>query len=212
MQRRKMLAGLGSLAAGGAAAMGSGAFSSVIANRNVDLRVANDNSAYLRLSPNSQYVFQNSDGLLEFDLTANNNNISGGGDGLNGTADTTIEDAFTIENQGSNPVYVWMASYDYDSNGNESVEMIAKGKDITFPDSEAKDNSAVTGSAFVTEGGFIYLETGDSVDVDMVFHITNGGPREWQDKTWQFRANEDTPDSPSAWTDSSLPSHSDRLI
>ena len=204
---------MGSLAAGGAATIGTGAFSSVTANRNVDLAIAGDEDAYLRLSPNSDYTYMTDDSQLAVDLTADNT-TTGKGEGLNGTADTVIEDAFTIENQGTQAVYVWVATYSYDSPGNESFELVAKNKDLTYPNTESKDNqtSQVTSSDSTYSGGYIYLETGESVDVDMIFHISGGAGREWEDKAWQFHADADTPDSASSWTDGSLESHSDALV
>jgi hypothetical protein len=204
---------VGSLAAGAAAVTGTGAFTSVTANRDVDLAIANDNNAYLQLQPNSEYTYQDSNGQLAFDLTADNT-TTGGGQGLNGTADTVIEDAFTIRNQGTQTVYVWVASYDYDSAGNESVEMVAKSQDLTFPPMESKDNQTtqVAGSGNTYNGGFIQLTTGESVNVDLIFHVSGGSGREWEGKSWQFHANADAPSIASAWTDSSLPTHSEEQV
>jgi len=52
MQRRKLLLGLGTTA-GGAGAVGSGAFTSVNAQRDVAVRVADDSDALLSLQPGS---------------------------------------------------------------------------------------------------------------------------------------------------------------
>jgi hypothetical protein len=49
MQRRKFLIGMGSLAAGGAAAMGTGAYESLEADRNAKMKVTTDDSAYMQL-------------------------------------------------------------------------------------------------------------------------------------------------------------------
>ncbi|MFT4923403.1 MAG: hypothetical protein ACI8XM_002629 [Haloarculaceae archaeon] len=49
VKRRKMLIGMGSLAAGSAAAVGSGAFTSALITRDADVTVANDKSAYIQL-------------------------------------------------------------------------------------------------------------------------------------------------------------------
>jgi hypothetical protein len=51
MERRKFLIGAGSLAAGAAAATGTGAFTSVSADRNMNASVAGDGRAYIQLSP-----------------------------------------------------------------------------------------------------------------------------------------------------------------
>ncbi|MGQ3329587.1 hypothetical protein [Halorubrum sp. FL23] len=49
MDRRKFVIGLGSLAAGGAAATGTGAFTSAVVPRSADVTVQNDSNAYLQL-------------------------------------------------------------------------------------------------------------------------------------------------------------------
>ena len=49
MQRRKMLAALGSGAIGGATAVSTGAFTSARANRSVSVETVSDNDAYLAL-------------------------------------------------------------------------------------------------------------------------------------------------------------------
>jgi hypothetical protein len=46
----------------------------------------------------------------------------------------------------------------------------------------------------------------------MIFHVSGGAEREWENKTWQFRADEDYPTEASEWTDTTLPTHSDQLV
>lgn len=110
MERRKFVVGIGSLAAGGAAAMGTGAFTSVTASRNVDVAVANDSAAYLGLSgtggANQDYVTDDgSSGTLSIDLDSSQS-VAGGGDGVNPNALTEIDFVFEISNQGTQPVDV----------------------------------------------------------------------------------------------------------
>lgn len=105
MKRRKYLIGVGSLAAGTAAAMGTGAFSSVTANRSVDVEVASDANAYLGLrgagGDNAAYVTSDgTSGTLGISL-APNNAMAAGGEGVNPDAVTEIDDLFVIENQGT---------------------------------------------------------------------------------------------------------------
>jgi hypothetical protein len=71
VKRRKFLIGLGSLAAGGAAAMGTGAFTSASAdNRTVSVGVETDSSSQIGLvAGDVPDVFQNSNGEIELDLT-----------------------------------------------------------------------------------------------------------------------------------------------
>jgi hypothetical protein len=97
MQRRKYLAAIGSLAAGGAAAMGTGAFDNVTAPRSVNVSMVGDASASLSLNPISQYANQNSDG----ELTLNFGNINPG-------ADVEFFDVFEIQNAGDKGVAIFL--------------------------------------------------------------------------------------------------------
>lgn len=84
--------GMGGLAAGSGALVGSGAFTSVSADRNVSVNVTGDNTAFLRLTPvvhkiveaDPATVYQTDDGLLTVDVT------QGGADGVNPDAATWI--------------------------------------------------------------------------------------------------------------------------
>lgn len=112
MQRRKLLIGLGALSAGGAAAAGTGAFTSVEADRDVMVDVAGDASAFLSLSaatdesgdelPNGEYATENEDGTLELDFTETEE----GGDGLNPESVTVARNVFEVENQGTQAIEV----------------------------------------------------------------------------------------------------------
>ena len=99
MERRKFLFGIGTVAAGGAAAMGTGAFTSVEADRGVSVTVADDSGAFLALSesdgPNAAYAEVNG-GELSVSLDAVNDN-----------AETIVRDVFDITNNGTKDVYVW---------------------------------------------------------------------------------------------------------
>ncbi|UWG51841.1 DUF1102 family protein [Halalkaliarchaeum sp. AArc-CO] len=110
MKRRNILAALGTLSAGGAFTVGSGAFSSVSAERGITVNVADDTDAFLRLapctgSPNGKYV-DNTDGLLTIDLSAGNENDPPGGSGVNPEALSVFHNVFEIGNQGTQDVCV----------------------------------------------------------------------------------------------------------
>lgn len=106
MKRRKFLIGAGSIAAGSAAVMGTGAFTSVSANRSMEVQVADDANALLAIddidgSPNSEYVNTNGN-TISIDISS-----AEGGSGLNDQATTIIKDLLRITNQGTQNVYVW---------------------------------------------------------------------------------------------------------
>jgi hypothetical protein len=105
MQRRKLLAAMGSIAAGGAAAMGTGAFTSVSADRSLEVEVAGDASAFLALKPQpnsdnaSAYVDVSGD-TVSIDVSSTN----AGGEGANQNAYTVIRDLIQVTNQGTQGV------------------------------------------------------------------------------------------------------------
>lgn len=120
MNRRKFVLGLGALAGGGAAAMGTGAFSNVEAQRDISVTVSDDANAYLGIQPtdgpNGNYVDTTSNDALAIDLTASNNNVGSGiagGEGLNANAFTEIADVFEIRNQGTQKVEVTATPLSY---------------------------------------------------------------------------------------------------
>jgi len=109
MQRRKFVAGLGSLAAAGAAGIGTGAFTQASASRAVNAEIAADESSFLQLSANAstldngEYAAGTSDGklALQFDSDA-----GVGGDGLGAASEYYFDNVFEIVNQGDDQVRI----------------------------------------------------------------------------------------------------------
>ncbi|MDH5018894.1 hypothetical protein [Halobacterium rubrum] len=123
MQRRKFIAGMGSLAAAGAAGIGTGAFTSVQAERDITIETAGDASAYLGISPdsdspNAQYASTSDDGTVSLDFTSNEKNSD---TGLNDEAKVNIEDVLEITNNGTQPVYVTVMVEDSSGNTGRDV-------------------------------------------------------------------------------------------
>ena len=111
MQRRKFIIGTGALAAGGAAALGTGAFTSVEADRNVEVNVTDDASAYLGLEaadhPNGDELVDDDGDTVEVEITETN--ADGQGQGLNPNATTTIDNLVQVTNQGTQDgVGIWV--------------------------------------------------------------------------------------------------------
>lgn len=115
MNRRRFLAGVGGLAAAGGAALGTGAFTSVEAERSVSVTTADDDRAFLQLEPlvkdgidGDSTRRSSSDGeVVLFD-------VPGVGDGENSDAqgvglDSIYEfhDLLMIVNQGTQPVQLY---------------------------------------------------------------------------------------------------------
>ncbi|MUV60633.1 hypothetical protein [Halobacterium sp. CBA1126] len=109
MQRRKFIAGLGSLAAAGAAGIGTGAFTSVQADRTVSVNTAADNDAFLAFetsgATNSAYVSNADSGAVSFNLDGD---ADVDGTGVNQDGTTQINDIVKVRNQGTQPVLVYV--------------------------------------------------------------------------------------------------------
>ncbi|MEF8900808.1 MAG: hypothetical protein V5A25_06270 [Halovenus sp.] len=111
MDRRKFLIGAGSLAAGGAAALGSGAFTRVEAQRAVSIEVATDENAYLGLKPlntpnSNNFVELDELGHLAIDIGEHSDAAEAGADvtepalGVNSDSFTYFDGMFEVCNQG----------------------------------------------------------------------------------------------------------------
>lgn len=97
---------IGMLGAGGAVVTGTGAFTSVEAERDLAVQVSSDSNAFLAIrgtgNANDDYL-TGTDGTLGIDLTSENA-TSGGGTGVNADAVTVIADLFEVQNQGTQAV------------------------------------------------------------------------------------------------------------
>ncbi|UWG49266.1 DUF1102 family protein (plasmid) [Halalkaliarchaeum sp. AArc-CO] len=107
MERRKFVIGLGSLAAGGAAAMGSGAFSMATVQRDVTVQTTGDANAVVGLYPIEGGTGDNNtntDGSDGDYAEISNRTLEVTLDELNKDADFTFQDVFTIVNEGTETV------------------------------------------------------------------------------------------------------------
>ena len=96
MNRRNVLVGLGTIVAGGGAALGTGAFSSVEAGREATISTEGDGAALLQLDIDTEFngvSDTGSEDVIEFNF-----------EDLNRDAKTTFEGALTVANSGSEPV------------------------------------------------------------------------------------------------------------
>lgn len=108
MDRRKFLIGTGSIAVGGAAVLGSGAFSNATVQREITADMEGDAAAVVQLNP----VRTESDGSKTRTSSADGDYASFDAydrieiefDDLNRNADFTFEDTLTIQNNGTETV------------------------------------------------------------------------------------------------------------
>jgi len=147
MQRRKFIAGLGSLAAAGAAGIGTGAFTSVSADRSITVNTTGDQSALLafkkatndtdddgegEVTENAQaYVNLSEGGQVSFNF---NEGDDTGASGVNKNAETVFDDLVDIVNQGSQDVLVGVTSLP------DGLGVYSEGDDAGS-DSETQDDA-----------------------------------------------------------------------
>jgi hypothetical protein len=129
-----MLAALGSVAIGGATAVSTGAFTSAEVDRQVDVKVAADDKAYVGLDnsgdANDQY-FDASGDEFAVDFASSGN----GGSGVNPNADTVAESVFTIRNQGTQEVTVSLTG-DGDGGGGGTITTQDPDTEVSAPSSD----------------------------------------------------------------------------
>ena len=158
MERRKFVVGLGSLAAGGAAAMGTGAFNFANIERGVNVNIADDSNAFLALNDTSAYADGSGNQLsLTFD-----ENAGVGGDGINANSDYSFTGVFSIRNQGSQSVGVWIN----DDDGNDAAQWYGVGS----------NNQTGFSNSIEGPGNPYTLDVGERVYVNVVLLNRENNP------------------------------------
>lgn len=150
-KRRKFLAGLGALASGSAAAVGTGALTTTRAERGFRVDTAGDADAYVGLDGNvsSPFVSQ-SGGTLSLNFATD---TAKGGEGVN-MGVTEVRPAFTLSNQSEETLYT-------------QIENPLSNNDITTG-TDANDPSEVT--VDIPAGidfQFIAVPTGDANNISV---------------------------------------------
>jgi hypothetical protein len=140
-----MMLGLGGLCAAGGAVIGTGALTSVEAERTVDIDVAGDSNAFVGLSATSSDSFVDTNGsALRIQLDGDVTGASGTGvnHGTSGgkVATTTLDPAFTISNQGPDTMYVRVDHTGTTASGNDA-QFIADDQASNSGDSDADQTS-----------------------------------------------------------------------
>ena len=183
MNRRNFVIGLGALSAGGAATIGTGAFSSVTASRDISVEVADDSEAYLTLQSESEYAEENGDGVLELDFSEE---VFGGGEHMGerqimefgpGNAFDNPDDAvFSIQNRGSQDVQITQPRFDgkfFDEDGNLIDE-----DEVEDPAEPAELFIALVGKSGNFEGGPDVIDSGERSGVGVQISVGSNPPED----------------------------------
>jgi len=184
MERRKFVVGLGALASGSAAAVGTGAFTSVEADRQVDVEVAGDSSAYLALrkakdgtvGANSDAYVNDSSGEVSFDFSSSNGNVDG--NGFNPQAVTRINNLLEVANQGTQSAFlsVDLSSLDLSDGSNNQAYVgleVADGFDGSVQNNNIASGAAGGVVPDPTNDGPYTLGQGESVVLNLVVDTTD---------------------------------------
>jgi len=170
MQRRDFVVGMGALASGSAAVLGSGAFSSVTAERSVSVQVRSDSNAYLGISGYPDYT-EETNGTLEINFDGN-----GQASGINGNATTEFTDVLQITNQGTDDALVWINLNDLNSQIG-SVPGTGDGEYVTSylsMDNYGNGMDAGDGTGNGTSGGAgaagVFVAPGEMAEIALGFY------------------------------------------
>lgn len=131
MERRKFVLGLGALAAGGAAAVGSGAFSTAESDRAVNVNVAADAGGFVEITAQDErYASGTDDGQLRLDFNEDSDLgvFDGDAQGVNPASTYNFLEIFQIANvSGTGDARVVIEATDFDDL--ESLELTANGSE-----------------------------------------------------------------------------------
>ena len=200
--RRKFIAGLGALATGSAAAVGTGAFTSATAERTVNVQVAGDASAYLGLepvsgSPNSDYIVV-SNQEVSFDFSGDDGDSSGGGtvdgDGFNPDATTRVDDLLRVTNQGTQAVNFWVNIENLGA-GSDFLTIEASGNPTSTPGMSttgASDQLAYDGGNAGDVEEYT-LSTGEDIFLHLVVDATGESPNSFTGDVTFVAENDGSP-------------------
>jgi hypothetical protein len=192
MERRKFVLGVGALAAGGAAAVGSGAFTTSSSDRTVDVNVAADSSGFVGIKAlDGTFASGTGDGQLELNFNSDSGLgiFDGDAQGLNPSSTFNFPELFRISNVaglGDARVIIEASGFDL-----ESLELTAAGDESTG----ISEGTSLRATDYSDVDSLPKLVQPDSVDVDMrietkddsttgavggelIIHVATGGNRD----------------------------------
>jgi hypothetical protein len=166
ISRRNTLIGIGTLIAGGGAVLGTGAFTTVQAERTVSVETVGDASAFLGLtSLNDDYVDDSGDTIqIALDGSENSN-----ADGLNQDARSRFEDIVRAANNGADDVDTLTFSFGITGTSDDSAHEDALS--ITYGSQNLGDGDNILHTNYADTT----LTPGDSVDWGVEIDLLDSG-------------------------------------
>lgn len=162
MKRRSFIIGTGSLAASSAAAVGTGAFTSATADRSVSVNVANEDQAYLALTPTGDpnATFVNQDNSTNNQIGIDINDATGtqdDGDGVGLDSEYEFDNVFEVANQGTQDVEVSIGTLE-----DTDFDPDASGLTVEFYEGTSSGTSLDPNN-----GSAVTVSTGNSVNIGL---------------------------------------------
>lgn len=170
MDRRKLLMTLG-VAGGTTAALGTGAFSTATAERDMTVTVTDDASSFLALRSGEEHgQFADTSGdQAELDF-------SDGEQGLGTGTIYTFDDTLNVQNQGSQPVYVWTSvESDTFADGDVYLYRAADGSNNAFTPARAAQISTGSGLSLGVYIDTTGINTG-TYNIDVTIRASDDPP------------------------------------
>jgi hypothetical protein len=175
MQRRKFIAGMGSLAAAGAAGIGTGAFTTSSSARTVDVNVASDSNGFVEISAqNETYASGTDDGQLELDFNSDSGLgiYDGDAQGLNPDSTFNFSEVFRVANiSGTGDMRVVVEAEGFDLERLELTDSASESNDhSTFYNSDEQyvdGNLSLRAEDHDSPNTLPKLDQPDHIDVDM---------------------------------------------
>ena len=182
--RRNVLIGLGSLVAGGGALLGTGAFTSVEADRTVSVETTGDASALLALTPadhdddqstdDNPYVTGSDDGQIQINLDGSIEGEETNATGLNENAKTVFNELVAITNNGTEAVDSLSFSISTDGGADASLLSVIYDGSPVSNDTDVLDSPINAGDdvTFGLEVDLLGDSTSDDLDAEFTLTIT----------------------------------------
>lgn len=178
MKRRALLAGVGLSTVGVGAAFGSGAFTTVSADRSVELEVKSDADARIGFEPGSgashiiETTDESGDAASVIKLTQSD---------LNEQAKTSFSEALTITNNGTGSsapnVDLYVEDSDLLGGTWDSSNDADEGTDdiLDFQKNDDSESIVGSGNSISLNSGADGDDAGDSVAIDIIVNLQTGG-------------------------------------
>jgi hypothetical protein len=176
--RRSVLIGLGGLVAGGGALIGTGAFTTVEAQRTVNVSTTGDGSAFLGLAAardNGGFVDDSGDTVI-IDLDGGDAADNADGTGINQRAETTFRNLVTVTNNGTQSITSLSLTMDVSDDDDDVVEADTFEFTVSPSDGNGNQDTVSNGSNILTGNNVSSsLSSGSSINFGMIIDLIDGG-------------------------------------